>query len=88
MAVTLHWPDHEHRHFRDDGRGYVSHRHPVRSERHGHPAIGLAFTLLTWRWAGWRRARGAAVYVGTVALYVGLAAAALVGLVGFVRVIR
>lgn len=80
--------EHEHRHFRDDGRGYVVHRHRVRSERHGHPTLGLAFTLLAWPWAGWRRVGGAAVYVGTVGVFVGFGVVLLLGFWHFAQTVQ
>ncbi len=51
-AVQGHEP---HRHWRVDGRGWIEHAHPVRSEVHGHDG-GLLAVRLSWaayRW--WRR---------------------------------
>jgi hypothetical protein len=80
--------EHVHRHYRDDGRGYVSHQHRVRSERHSHPTLGLALVSLRWIGFSWTRVGGAVIYVGTVAVYVGLALAALIGWLYFARTIR
>jgi hypothetical protein len=75
----------KHRHFRLDGEGVVEHQHPVRSERHGHPASGLALIGLAWSVWEWRRLGGFVLYVGTVAVYVGLALMALIGWWFFAR---
>jgi hypothetical protein len=71
--------EHVHRHYRDDGRGYVSHQHRVRSERHSHPALGLALVSLRWIGFSWGRLGGAVVYVGTTAVFVGFGVMALLG---------
>jgi len=68
-----------HRHFRNDGRGVTEHQHGVRSERHGHPAEGLALVRLRWIGFSWTRAAGSIVHVGTVGVYVGFALMWLIG---------
>jgi len=81
-------PEYRHRHYRDDGRGLIEHRHEVRSTRHGHPALGLLMVRLTWIGFSWTRAGGFVVYVGTIAVYVGLALMTLIGWLYFARTVR
>jgi hypothetical protein len=77
--------EHVHRHYRNDGRGYVSHQHVCRSERHSHPGIGLALVHMTWVTWSWRRFGGSMVYLAEIVLWVGLGAAAVLGLAIFAR---
>jgi hypothetical protein len=77
--------EHVHRHYRNDGRGYVSHQHVCRSERHSHPGQELAFVHMVWTTWSWHRALGSAIYLVEVLLWVALASSAVLGWFFFVR---
>jgi hypothetical protein len=73
----------QHSHLRLDAAGVVRHSHLTRSDWHGHPRQGLGLrSVVDW---SWRRVPGALLYVGTIAVYVGLALMALIGWWGFVE---
>ncbi|HEV8670963.1 MAG TPA: hypothetical protein VGS01_09545 [Candidatus Limnocylindria bacterium] len=80
--------EHKHRHFEMSGKGVVEHQHRVTSERHSHPALGLAFVSLRWIGFSWPRLGGSVLYVGTAAVYVGLALIVLLGWWFFARTVR